>query len=181
MILESSGYHPLKNMMTKLTRKSLSPPSDSKTTNDFRDWLPKDKFEELIEKSQRSDLLHEEKALLIEEMSYFGCPIEEIATLLNTTTESIHNNFKDVINRSLVRWRIDLRKAQVKNGLEGKGSTAMLIWLGKQYLAQKEDPQLDVKKEKFDEFIQWMRSQAPSTEYHQNNMTSSSMQMHETT
>lgn len=114
-------------------------------------------------------------------MSYFGCPIEDIATLMNTTTVSINNNFKDVLNRSLVRWRLDLRKAQARNAQEGVGSTAMLIWLGKQYLAQKEDPQLDIKKEKFDEFIEWMRSQAPSTEYHQNNTTSSSMQTLETT
>ena len=114
-------------------------------------------------------------------MSYFGCPTEDIATLLNTTVVYIDRNFRDVLNRALVRWRLDLRKAQVRNAQEGIGSTAMLIWLGKQYLAQKEDPHLDIKKEKFDEFIEWMRSQAPSTEYHQNNMTSSSMPMHETT
>lgn len=113
-------------------------------------------------------------------MSYFSCPIDEIATLMNTTAYYININFKDVLNRAIVRWRFDLRKAQVRNSQDGSGSTAMLIWLGKQYLSQKEDPQLDIKKEKFDEFIEWMRSQTPSTEYHQNSKTSSSTQMPET-
>src|SRR5690606_7299742 len=168
-------------MSNKPTRKSILPRSDSKTTRDFRYSLPKEKLDELIEKSERNDLSFEENQILIEEMSYFGCHTEDIATLLNTTVVYIDGNFRDVVNRELVGWRLDLCKVQVWSSQECFVSTAMLICLGKQYLAQKEDPHLDIKKEKFDEFIEWMRSQAPSTEYHQNNMTSSSMPMHETT
>lgn len=127
---------------------------------DFRDWLPKEKFEELIEKSKSDNLTQDERKALIEELCYFGCPQEEIATLLNTTREALMKAHRVDMNRAEVRWRIDLRKAQAINAMTNRGNCTMLMWLGKQYLSQKEDPQLEVKKDKFDEFIEWMRTQA---------------------
>jgi len=123
--------------------------------------LPRKRFDELIEQSKQNTLSEDERILLIEELAYVGCPHDEIATLLNTSVTKIQQSYKSIINRSEVRWRFDLRKAQRINALDNKGSTSMLIWLGKQYLSQKEDPQLEIKRDKFDEFIEWMRTQRP--------------------
>jgi hypothetical protein len=136
--------------------------------------LPREKFDELVEKSKQNNLNEDERIRLIEELAYVGCPYDEIATLLNTSASAIQKYYKSIINRSEVRWRFDLRKAQIINGLDNKGSASMLIWLGKQYLSQKEDPQLEIKKDKFDEFIEWMRTQRPvSSESPISNETSS--------
>ncbi len=40
-----------------------------------------------------------------------------------------------------------------------KGNVAMLIWLGKQYLEQTESPQMEMKKDQFDKFIEWISQQ----------------------
>jgi hypothetical protein len=139
---------------------------------DFRDWLPKEKFEELIEKSKSDNLTQDERKALIEELCYFGCPQEEIATLLNTTRAALMQAHRVDMNRAEVRWRIDLRKAQAINAMTNRGNCTMLMWLGKQYLSQKEDPQLEVKKDKFDEFIEWMRTQASTASPTSNEITS---------
>lgn len=168
-------------MMKRGSRKSVLLPSDSKTTNGLRKWLHSETIDAYIIKSIRNELNEEEERVLIEEMAYCGCPMDEICTLVNRSPSCVANNFKDVINRATCRWRFDLRKAQIMNATEGYGNASMLVWLGKQHLAQKDDPDLDIKKEKFDEFIAWMKEQAPSTVYHQSNATSSSTQTPETT
>src|SRR3990167_1898582 len=147
--------------MTKHIQRSSSDNSNGSYSLNFREWLPRERFDELVEKSKQNNLNEDERILLIEELAYVGCPYDEIATLLNTSATMIQKSYKLIINRSEVRWRFDLRKAQVINGFENKGSGSMLIWLGKQYLSQKEDPQLEIKRDKFDEFIEWMRTQRP--------------------
>src|SRR5690606_24171906 len=146
--------------MTKATQRSSSPPSPWNAMLDFREWLPRERFEELIEKSKSDSLTQDERKALIEELCYFGCPHDEIATLLNTTREALMKCHRVDMNRAEVRWRVDLRKAQALNAFANRGNCTMLMWLGKQYLSQKEDPQLEIKKDKFDEFIEWMKSQA---------------------
>ncbi len=157
----------------KNLQKYTSSASATKTTNVFKDCLTKKQLDALLEKSKTDKLSKSERLQLVEEMSYYGCTLDDIATILNTTPYYLQNNYKAVLNRALVRWRYDLRKAQVTNAIKGTGNTTMLIWLGKQYLAQKDDPQLEVKRDKFDEFIEWMRQTTPSTEFHQNKATSS--------
>lgn len=145
---------------------------------DFRDWLSKEQVDALIYKAKEGGLSADEQRLFVEELAYFGCPWEEIATLLNTSTSYLHYNFRDAANRASARWRFDLRKAQAINAFTGRGDKLMLIWLGKQYLSQKDDPMLEVKKDKFDEIIEWIRQQPPS-ESVKSSETSSSIPMPE--
>lgn len=100
--------------------------------------------------------------MLVEDMAYFGCTIQEIASMLNTTQPTISNNYRQVLNRAQTRWCYDLRKAQTFNGLYNRGNCTMLVWLGKQYLAQKDDPHNEMHQNTFDEFVQWMKTQVSS-------------------
>ncbi len=92
-------------------------------------------------------------------MAYHGCTWNEIGTLLEVNPRTIERNYRDVINIAQSKFKHDLRRLQLKSAREGKGNCTMLIWLGKQYLSQQESPQMDVKKEQFDKFIEWIDAQ----------------------
>ena len=64
------------------------------------------------------------------------CTHKEIAEFFNVSTDTIARRFADVILKGQEVGKTSLRRAQFKAAI--KGSTAMLIWLGKQYLSQTE-------------------------------------------
>lgn len=92
-------------------------------------------------------------------MAYHQCSWPEIATALGTTRQNIEENFRNVLNQAQAKFKHDLRRLQISCAAGEKGNSAMLIWLGKQYLEQSETPQMEIKKDQFDEFIEWISRQ----------------------
>ncbi len=101
----------------------------------------------------------EEKRLLVEDLAYHQCTWPEIATILGKTRQYVEETYRDVLNSAQSNFRHDLRRLQVGSATDNKGSTTMLIWLGKQYLEQSDSPQMEMKKDQFDEFIAWISLQ----------------------
>jgi hypothetical protein len=68
-----------------------------------------------------------------------GCTNEEIGSLLGVSADTIERRFRPALTAGRAELRMSLRRSQVKKAMEG--SDTMLIWLGKQLLAQKNEPQ----------------------------------------
>ena len=66
----------------------------------------------------------------------YGATVKEIADVENCSEDHIHKVFRDKITKGKAERNIRLRKAQIELALSGNCS--MLIWLGKQYLGQKD-------------------------------------------
>jgi len=71
----------------------------------------------------------------------YGATVREIADVENCSEDHIHTVFREKITKGKAERNIRLRKAQFELGLGGNCS--MLIWLGKQYLGQKDTPMPD--------------------------------------
>ena len=72
----------------------------------------------------------------VEKLASIGCTQEEIATVVGCSRETINRRFKKPIAAGHDRLRMSLRRWQYEKAKEG--SVPMLIWLGKQYLDQKD-------------------------------------------
>ena len=68
----------------------------------------------------------------------YGATVREIADVENCSEDHIHTVFREKITKGKFERNIRLRKAQFELGFGGNCS--MLIWLGKQYLGQKDTP-----------------------------------------
>ena len=74
---------------------------------------------------------------IFEGLASMGCTESEIAALTKSTKTEVENK-KDAIASGRARLKHALRRAQIKAAL--KGNSSMLIWLGKTYLNQRENP-----------------------------------------
>ena len=66
----------------------------------------------------------------------YGATVKEIADVENCSEDHIHKVFRDKITKGKAERNMRLRKAQIELALSG--NCYMLIWLGKQYLGQKD-------------------------------------------
>jgi hypothetical protein len=71
-------------------------------------------------------------------LAAMGCDLQEMADWFGINRETLKYNFTEYINKGRADLKHRLRRAQIKSALEG--NSALLIWLGKQYLGQKENP-----------------------------------------
>ncbi len=66
----------------------------------------------------------------------YGATVKEISDVECCSEDHIHKVFRENITKGKAERNIRLRKAQFELGFSGNCS--MLIWLGKQYLGQKD-------------------------------------------
>jgi hypothetical protein len=73
-----------------------------------------------------------------EKLAYLQCTVSEIAEFLGVSTRTLERNaqFCRIHKKGLESGKSSLRRLQWK-AAEG-GNTTMLIWLGKQYLGQRD-------------------------------------------
>jgi hypothetical protein len=81
----------------------------------------------------------------VEELAARGCTIEEIAGILGVNRDTVSDNFSAEVARGRNRLAEQLRGKQVD--LAMKGSVPLLIWLGKQYLSQRDKTDAVVREE----------------------------------
>ena len=77
----------------------------------------------------------------LEKLCFIGCTDRDIAAFFGTsvrTIEKLHKKpeYAEAMERGYARGRISLRREQMK--LVEKGSVPMAIWLGKQWLNQRD-------------------------------------------
>ena len=78
----------------------------------------------------------------IENLARIMCTEAEIAAFLETTVDTLHNKQNDekflaAKQRGTDKGKASLRRAQFKAA--DNGNATMLVWLGKQYLGQKDE------------------------------------------
>ena len=73
----------------------------------------------------------------VRNLAAIGCSGRDICQFLGISPSSLENKFAKELGEGRSDMRSKLRAAQIRLALEEKNTT-MLIWLGKQYLDQKE-------------------------------------------
>jgi len=75
---------------------------------------------------------------LIKKLAYIMCTYEEIGHIIGMSGEGVKKRYKKIVEEGQAEGKKSLRRAQWEKALAG--DTKMQIWLGRQYLGQKEDP-----------------------------------------
>lgn len=70
----------------------------------------------------------------VHRLASIGTPVKDIAYVLQTTEEILHDHFRQELDAGSAEKRVRLRQKQLELALSG--NVTMLIWLGKQYLGQ---------------------------------------------
>lgn len=97
-----------------------------------------------------------------EKLCSMQCTLAEIAGWFNCSEDTIENwckaeygeNFSDVLKKKSCKGKISLRRYQFQSA--EAGNVSMQIWLGKQYLGQKEYQEVTVDSKDSDETIRKM-------------------------
>lgn len=76
----------------------------------------------------------------IREMAQIQCTVAEIAAVMGCSIDTINDRYSHIVKEGREQGKMSLRRAQFKKALEG--NPAMLIFLGKHYLNQKDQIQL---------------------------------------
>jgi len=85
-------------------------------------------------------ILTEEQIRIVERLAEIGCTQEEISYILDIEPNTLRARFKDqpevftAYQKGLAKLKKRIRELQLKAA--ERGSAAILIWLGKQYLGQ---------------------------------------------
>ena len=74
----------------------------------------------------------------IERMAEIGCTDAEISHITGITPSTLKRRHRQALDRGRAKLREGLRRKQIELATKGKGNATMLIWLGKQYLGQKD-------------------------------------------
>lgn len=77
----------------------------------------------------------------VEQLASFNCTNTEIAAFFNCDEGTIRKRFSENITKGREMSKMRLRKLQFEAA--ARGNVAMLIWLGKQYLGQKDKAEID--------------------------------------
>ena len=94
---------------------------------------PHDRYNDMPAGRPRKELDEEQ----IKELASIQCTDTEIAAVMRCSVDTLSRNYADLIQEGREHGKSSLRRAQFKKALEG--NPAMLIWLGKFYLGQKEE------------------------------------------
>lgn len=72
----------------------------------------------------------------VEKLAAMHCTMKEIASFVDCSVDTLERKFADVIAKGKEKGKAKLRRLQWQSA--EKGNVVMQIWLGKQYLDQRE-------------------------------------------
>lgn len=87
----------------------------------------------------------------IEQLAAIGCSDDEICALAGCSDRTLKIRHREELTRGRGRLRESLRRRQIERAMDG--SDQMLIWLGKQYLMQRERSEQHLTVENWDVVI----------------------------
>lgn len=81
---------------------------------------------------------------LIEKLAYIQCTQEEIAKILGVSVDTLQRDdeFCGIYKKGIESGKSSLRRLQWKAA--ETGNSTMLVWLGKQYLGQRDKQEIDM-------------------------------------
>lgn len=77
----------------------------------------------------------------VRSLAAIGCTLTEMGYVLGCDPKTVSNRFSKEIKEGMGELKRSLRHYQVQKAFEG--NVTMMIWLGKQYLGQSENPIMD--------------------------------------
>lgn len=86
----------------------------------------------------------------VERLAAIGCTVEEISSVLGCSKDTLERRFAAFIEKGRSEMKKSLRRSQIQLS---KKNPAMAIWLGKQYLGQRE-PKIEIDVNKLDADIE---------------------------
>lgn len=87
----------------------------------------------------------------VQKLASFGNTYPEIASVLGVTEDILQKSYSTYYTKGRENLKERLRKKQINVAL--KGNVVMLIWLGKQYLDQKDKQEHSINDEQFEFLI----------------------------
>jgi hypothetical protein len=88
----------------------------------------------------------------VEILASFGFNLSEIGLVVGCSHDTLQRRFALPIKKGQVELRFSLRQAQYKSAIQNLNVT-MLIWLGKQYLGQRNEPSSTSQDDQLSEII----------------------------
>lgn len=101
--------------------------------------LVQEEKEEDLSRPKNTTRIRDIDKNMVWKLATMMCSYKEIGDIFNMQESTVRRNFGSLIEQAYSIGRRSLRKAQFQKALEG--DTRMLIFLGKQYLQQKDTPQ----------------------------------------
>ncbi len=77
---------------------------------------------------------------LIVKLATIHCTYQEIADVVGTSTTTLQKSYKELIEQSRAEGKMSLRR-KMMSVANDKGDVRMLIFLGKNYLGMKDQPE----------------------------------------
>ena len=93
----------------------------------------------------------------VEQLAAIGCSEKEIGHLLGCSDDLLERRFAGALKRGRARRNQNLRKLQYEAAKHG--NVTMQIWLGKQWLGQKDKPEPEGKTDVLGELLAEFRAQ----------------------
>ncbi len=90
---------------------------------------------------------------LVRKLARIHCTMDEIAMIVGCSVDTLERRFADTIKAARSRGKMSLRRWQWKSAR--LGNTGMLVWLGKQYLDQKDQIEQVVDDKRIKFLIGW--------------------------
>ena len=85
------------------------------------------------------------KGTEVKKLASYGLNNTEIADFFNVSESTIRSRFNEFLTKGRSELKKKLRKAQIDTAM--KGNATLLIWLGKQYLGQKDSTETTIDNE----------------------------------
>jgi hypothetical protein len=94
---------------------------------------------------------------MVELLASVGCSEKEIALVLNCSDDLLQRRFSPALEKGWAHRNVNLRKLQYEAAQNG--SVPMMIWLGRQWLHQRDQPELEKTTDALDELLAEFRKQ----------------------
>jgi len=80
---------------------------------------------------------------LVKDLASIFCTMDEMAAIVGVSVDTLERRYAEAIKRGRETAKSSLRRLQWKAAK--KGNTSILIWLGKQYLGQREPSLMNIE------------------------------------
>jgi hypothetical protein len=108
---------------------------------------------------QRSESAHKKiDENQIKALAAIDCTVEEIAAVMKCSTKHIQRYYRHIVREGREIGKMSLRRFQ--NEAAKRGNPALLIWLGKQRLGQKDKQEIGFDKNPLKQLLEGMRAES---------------------
>jgi hypothetical protein len=105
--------------------------------------------------------IHKVDVVRLEKLARIGCTYDECADVLGVPSATLQKSYSEIYTKARENLKERLRRAQIKKALSG--NVVMQIWLGKQYLGQKDKHDITSNDETIYEMTIGKTVQNPTT------------------